>query len=168
MLKLYLKKLFLIIVFSISILGVYYIFSPMLMSIANFFVHPAMRFTILMGVPTFLVVMFIYKKRVDNQGLRNDYVKYIRSLNTTNLKLNIRNEIDYFKTFQPLHAEALAITTLILPFAIGIGMTVENDASFLVNCLAGLIIFSLIIAICFVLAVAFWLFVHRNWLKYLG
>lgn len=165
MLKLYLKKLFLIIAFSLSILGIYYICSPLLMSIANFFAHPAIRFTILMGVPSFCVLMFIYKKRVDNQSLRTDYVKYIRSLNTT--ELNIKNEFNYFKTFKPLHAEALAITTLLLPFAVGIGMTVENDASFLVNCFAGLVVFSLIIGICLVWAVAFWLFVHRNWLKYL-
>ena len=164
-LKLYLKKLFLIIAFSLSILGIYYICSPMLMSIANFFAHHAIQFTILMGIPTLLVFMFIYKKRVNNQSLRTDYVKYIRSLNTADLKLNIRNEINYFKTFKPLHAETLAITTLILPFAVGIGTTVENDASFLVNCFAGLVVFSLIVGVCFVLAVTFWLFVHRNWLK---
>lgn len=167
MLQLYFKKLFLIIAFLLSVLGVYYICSPMLVSIANFFARPAIRYTILMGVPTFLVLMLIYKKRVDNQSLRADYVKYIRSLNTTDLKLNIRNEINYFKTFKPLHAQALAITTLLLPFTIGIGITVENDASFLVNCFAGLVVFSLIIGICLVLDAAFWLLVHRNWLKYL-
>jgi len=165
MFKLYFKKLFLIIAFLFFILGVYYICWPIFVSIANFFEYPAIRYTILMGIPTFFVLMFVYKRRIENPSLRIDYIKYIRSLSTTDLKFDIRNEINYFKTFKPLHAEAMAFTTLILPFVIGIGLTVENDASFLVNCFAGIIVFSLLVGIYLVSDIAFWLLVHKNWLK---
>ena len=147
MFKLYFKKLFLIILFTIFVLGVYYVCSPMLITISNFFEHPAIRYTILVGVPIFCVLMFVNKRRIENQSLRIDYVKYIKSLSTTNLKFNIKNEINYLKSFMPLRAEAMAFSTLILPFVMGIGLTVENDASVLVNCIAGLIVFSLIICI---------------------
>ena len=123
--------------------------------------------TILVGVPIFCVLMFVNKRRIENQSLRIDYVKYIKSLSTTDLKFNMKNEINYLKSFMPLRAEAMAFSTLILPFVMGIGLTVENDASVLVNCIAGLIVFSLIICIYLVLDIAFWLFVHKNWLKYL-
>ena len=165
MFKLYFKKLFLIIAFLFLILGLYYISWPILVSFSNFFEYPAIRYTILMGIPTFLMLMFVNRRRIENQSLRVDYIKYVRNLSTADLKLNIKNELNYFKTFKPLHAEAIAFATLILPFVIGIGITIENDAPFLINCLVGLIVFSLFICIYLVLDIALWLLVHRSWLK---
>ena len=99
MFKLYFKKLFLIIAFLFLILGLYYISWPILVSFSNFFEYPAIRYTILMGIPTFFMLMFVNRRRIENQSLRVDYIKYIRNLSATNLKLNIKNELNYFKTF---------------------------------------------------------------------
>ena len=51
--KLYFKKLFSIILFAFCILGVFFISYNILATVSNFFKHPAIRYTILMGVPTF-------------------------------------------------------------------------------------------------------------------
>ena len=165
MFKLYLKKLFLIIGFLLAILAVYHICWPIFVSFANFFEYPAIRYSILIGIPAFFVLMFVYKRRMENKSLKLDYIKYVRSFSADDLKFDIRKEFNYFKTFKPLIAEAMAVTTLILPFVIGIGFTVENDASLLVNCLAGLVIFSLFVGIYLIADIAFWVLVHKNWLK---
>lgn len=165
MFKLYFKKLFFTIAFLFLIMGLYYISWPILVSFSNFFEYPVIRYTILMGIPALLILMLVNRGRIENQGLRMDYIKYIRNLSSTDLKFNIRNELNYFKTFKPLYAEVMAFVTLILPFVIGIGITIENGAPFLVNCIAGLIVFSLFICVYLVLDIALWLLVHRSWLK---
>ena len=165
MFKLYFKKLFFAIVICFLILGIYYVCYPILASISNFFKSPVIRYTILIGVPVFLVVMYIYKRRVENQILRIDYIKYIRNLSATDLKLNVKNELNYLKTFKPIRAELMAFITLILPFVIGIGITIENSAPFLVNFFAGLIIFSLFTCIYLISDISVWFLVHRSWLK---
>lgn len=165
MLKLYFKKLFLITIFTFSILSVFVVSYSVLVSISNFFQHPAIRYTILMGTPTFIVLRLVNKGRIKKQNLKIDYMNYIRDLGTADLKLDIKNEINYFKTFQPLHAEVLAAATLLLPFVVAIGFSTENESSFFVNFLVGIFVFSLLVSIYLVADVALWILVHRNWMK---
>lgn len=162
--KLYFKKLFSIILFAFCILGVFFISYSILATVSNFFKHPAIRYTILMGVPTFFVLRLVNKGRIKNQNLRIDYMNYIRDLSITDLRIDLRNEINYFKTFKPLYAEVLAVATLLLPFVIAIGFSTENEASIFVNLLIGLLIFSLFVGIYAVADIALWIVVHKKWL----
>jgi len=162
--KLYFKKLFSIILFAFCILGVFILCYSVLATISNFFQHPAIRYTILMGAPTFLVLRYIYMGRIKNKRLRTDYMNYIRGLDTTELKLDLKSEINYFKTFKPLYAEVLAVATLLLPFVIGIGVFSGNEALLFVNILVGFLIFSLFLSTYVVADVALWILVHKKWL----
>ena len=163
--KLYFKKLFSIILFAFCILGVFFISYSILATVSNFFKHPAIRYTILMGVPTFFVLRLVNKGRIKNQNLKIDYMNYLRNLGTTDLRIDVKNESNSFKTFKPLHAEVLAVATLLLPFVITIGFSTENEASIFVNFLIGLVIFSLFVGIYAVADIALWILVHKNWLK---
>lgn len=165
MLKLYLKKLFIIITLAISIMAVCYICYPVIGSIANLFYQPAIRYTILIGVPTILVLIFVYKRRIHNLDLRDDYIKHMKILDATDSKRDLKKEFNYFKTFKPLQAEVLAFATVILPLVVAIGLTVENGASVWINCLVGIIVFFLIVSVYFVLDITFWLLIHKIWLK---
>lgn len=162
--ELYFKKLFSIILFAFCILGVFFISYSILATVSNFFKHPAIRYTILMGVPTFFVLRLVNKGRIKNQNLKIDYMNYLRNLGTTNLRIDVKNEINYFNTFKPLHAEVLAVATLLLPFVIAIGFSAENEASIFVNLLIGLLIFSLFVGIYAVADIALWILVHKKWL----
>lgn len=117
-----------------------------------------------MGVPTFFVLRLVNKGRIKNQNLKIDYMNYLRNLGTTNLRIDVKNEINYFNTFKPLHAEVLAVATLLLPFVIAIGFSAENEASIFVNLLIGLLIFSLFVGIYAVADIALWILVHKKWL----
>ena len=131
MFRLYLKKLFLIIGFFFAILGVYFVCFIFLSTLANFFKESFLHFAILVGVPTFIVLRYVYKSRVRNHSLRIDYLNYIRSLDAVSLKDKIKSEIIYLKSFQPLQAEILAFATIMLPFVVAIGVTADNGAPFL-------------------------------------
>lgn len=165
MFRLCLRKLFIIIAFVCALAVIFYIFYPVLGSFGNFFHHSPIRYVITFGIPVLWVLILIFKSRFNNQELRTDYIKFIRNSETIDLKFDIKNEYSYFKTFKPLHADAIAFATLFLPFVVAIGVTVENDASTLVNCLAGIIVFLCFFSICLVLDIALWLLIHKYWLK---
>lgn len=165
MFKLYFKKLFLITIFTFSILSVFVLSYSVLATLSNFFKHPAIRYTILIGTPTFFILRLVNKGRIKKQNLKIDYMNYIRDLGTTDLKLDIKNEINYFKTFQSLHAEVLAFATLLLPFVVAIGFSTGNEASFIINFLVGILVFSLLVSIYLVADIALWILVHKNWMK---
>lgn len=163
MLKLYFKKLLLIIVFAFSIIGVFFLGYAILGLLSSFFQHPVIRYSILMGVPTLLVLRLVYKWRVKDQNLKIDYMNYRTSTDTAETKIDIKNEINYFKTFKPLQAEILAFATIMFPFVVAIGFSAGNGASFFVNFLVGIIVFSLIVSVYAVLDAAFWILVHKQW-----
>ncbi|MBE5951701.1 MAG: hypothetical protein E7260_08945 [Lachnospiraceae bacterium] len=165
MLKLYLKKLFLIIGFFFVILGVFFPCYFITSTIANLFQTPFVHYIILMGVPTVIVLKLVYKGRTKNQNLRNDYIDYISSVGTAERKFKLESEIIYLKSFQPLQAEILAFATIILPFVVAIGISVEKEASFMANFLTGIIVFSLLVCVYLILDVLFWIYVHKKWLK---
>ena len=133
-LRLYLRKLFAITGFVIAIAMVYYVCYPVLGSLGNFFHQSPIRHIITIGIPFVLVFKLIYTSRCNNQGLKADYIEYIRSFGETEQRFDIKREFKYFKTFEPLYAEVAAFVTLLLPFVIAIGLKVENEASILVNC----------------------------------
>lgn len=164
MIKLYLKKTLLIIVFFLFILGIYFIGYSVLGFLSSFFKHTAIRYSILMGIPTLIALRLVYKCRVKDQNLKIDYVNHIRSSDATDRKINIKNEINYFKTFKPLIAEISAVATIMLPIFIAIGFSLKNEASFFVNFLAGIIVFAFVVTIYAVLDAAFWMLVHKQWL----
>ena len=165
MFKLYLKKLFLLIGFNFAIIGIYFLGYPIVGTMANFFQNPVIHYTILMGVPTFIVLILVYKGRTKNQNIRNDYMNYMKSVDTIELKVTLKNEIAYFKSFQSLHTEILAFATIMLPFVVAIAITVENEASFFANLLAGIILFSLFVIVYTILDILFWVFVHKKWVR---
>ena len=164
-LRLYLRKLFTIIGFVIAIAMVYYVCYPVLGSLGNFFHQSPIRHVITIGIPLVLVFKLIYTSRCNNQGLKADYLNYIRSFSVTEQRFDVKNEFKYLKTFKPLYVEAAAFVTLLLPLVIAIGLKVENGAPILVNCLVGLIVFFLFLGVWLALDVAFWLLVHKKWLK---
>ena len=59
-------------------------------------------------------------------------------------------------------AEILAFATIMFPFVVAIGVTAENEASFLANLFAGIVVFSLFVVGYLILDVLFWIFVHKN------
>ena len=61
--------------------------------------------------------------------------------------------------------EILAFATIMLPFVVMIGITAENEASFLAKLLAGIILFSLFVIVYTILDILFWVFVHKKWVK---
>ena len=91
--KLYFKKLFSIILFAFCILGVFFISYSILATVSNFFKHPAIRYTILMGVPTFFVLRLVNKGRIKNQNLKIDYMNYLRNLGTKHMPFITMEEI---------------------------------------------------------------------------
>lgn len=165
MFKLYFKKLLLLIGFNLAIIGICILGYPIIGTLANFFQHPVIHYTILMGVPTFIVLMLVYKGRIKNQNLRNDYMNYIKSVDAIERKVTLKYEMSYFKSFQPLHAEILAFATIILIFVVAIAITVENAASFWANLLTTITLFSLFVIVYTILDILFWVFVHRKWMK---
>ena len=165
MFRLCLRKLLTIIAFLFALAVIFYIFYPVLGSFGNFFHQSSIRYTITFGIPTLWVLILIFKSRLNSRDFRTDYISFMRSLETTDLKFNIKHELNYFKTFKPLHADVIAFATLLLPFVVAIGVTVENDASTLVNCIAGLIIFSVFLGVWLALDIALWLLVHKRWFK---
>lgn len=165
MFRLYLRKLFLIIGFFFAIIVVFFPCFLVTSTIANFFENPVIHSMILMGVPTFIVLRYVYKSRVRNHSLRIDYLNYIRRLDAVKLKDKIKNEILYLKSFQQLQAEILAFATIMLPFVMEIGVTSDNGAPFFAKVFAGIIMFSMFVGGYLILDVLFWMFVHKKWLK---
>ena len=165
MFRLCLRKIFTIIVFVIAISIVFYVFYPALGSFGNFFHQSSVRYLITFGIPALWVLIMIFKSRFDNRELRTDYIEFIRNQENADLKFNIKTELNYFKTFKPLHADAIAFAVLFLPLVVAIGFTVENEASAFVNCIAGLIIFSVFLVICVGFDIFLWLLIHKFWLK---
>lgn len=69
-----------------------------------------------MGIPTFIVLRFVYKRRFENQNYKTDYIKYMRENKETKLRINIKDELCYLKNFGPFKAEVLTVSTIVLPF----------------------------------------------------
>ena len=165
MFKLYLKKLVLIIGFCFTTLGLYFLCYPLISTIANFFKNSFIHYTIIFGVPIFIVLILVYNGRVQDQKLRKNYLNYIKTKDSKNLIDKIKDEIVYLKSFQPLQAELLAFATLILPFVVAIGITSDNGAPFISNVLAGITLFAVFVGSYLILDVLFWVIIYKKWLK---
>ena len=165
MIKLYFRKIFSIIICSLAIFFVYYLAYMILGLIFSFFKALVIRYSILMGIPTFIVLRFVYKSRFKNQNYKIDYIKYMRENKEIKININIKDEFCYLKNFDPFKAEVLAASTIVLPFIVAMLFSIENEASVFLNIFASLIIFVLITAIYSFLDFAFWILVHKSWIN---
>jgi len=148
-----------------SIFFVYYVAYMILGLISSFFKALVIRYTILIGIPTFIVLRFVYKSRFNNQDHKIDYIKYMRENKGTKININIKDEFCYLKNFDSFKAEVLAALTVVLPFIIAILFSIENESSVFSNIFAGLIILVLITAIYSFLDFTFWILVHKSWIN---
>lgn len=117
MIKLYFKKLFFMLGYVILCLVIYYVGYTFLVTAANFFEAPLIRYGVLLGIPAIIILIMIYKHRIEKKEIRRSYFE-----RTNKEKLILKNEILYMFRFSDFLTEIISFTTIVFPFVIAIGL----------------------------------------------
>ena len=156
MLKLYVKKM-------LSMLGIAAVFglifffgSGALLTTANFFANPVIRFAIVGGIPAFLCLLLIFYRRMMNMDTEGAYLAYCDGAMPT-----LKQEIIYLYRLPHLRAELAAAETL--AFLMVLGLFASGEAPWYGELLAS-VLFLLIGGVVFVLLDGLlWLLIHALW-----
>ena len=158
MVKLYFKKLGLMFFYVFLVFFIYYIGFGLLKTIANFFELPIIKYGVLFGVPTAIILISIYRHRIEKNEFRRSYLE-----STDKEKLILKNELRYMLKFDDFLAEMYSFATIIFPFVIAIG--VGSQAPWYADIIAGILVFGVFLGFLFVLDFAFLIIVHMKWRK---
>lgn len=158
MVKLYLKKLGAILLYTVLCFFVYFISFNILVSIANIFKTPIFRYGILVGVPVVIAFITVHRFRVEKSEIRRAYLSIVGTE-----KIGIKSELRYMTRFSEFIAENIAFATVIFPFLLAIG--VANSGPWWANVLAGGIILCMGVGVFFVTDFLLWMLVHVSWRK---
>ena len=158
MIKSYFKKLALIFFYVAVCFSIYFIGYGALKTLSNFFEAPIIRYGILFGIPAFIILMIIYKHRIEKHEFRRSYLKSIGRE-----RLTLKKELLYLLKFDDFLAETYSFATIIFPFVIAIA--IGSQAPWYADILAGIIVFSVILGLFASLDFLFWMIVHTKWRK---
>lgn len=158
MIKLYFKKLLLMLIYVIICFLIYYVGFSILATLANFFEAPIIRYGVMFGIPAIIILIIIYKHRIEKKEMRRSYLE-----RTNKEKLILKNEFLYMFRFPDFLTEIFSFTTIILPAVIAIG--IGNQAPWWADVFAGTIILCILVSMFFVLDFIFWMIVHIAWRK---
>ena len=107
MVKLYLKKLGSILLYTVLCFFVYFISFNILVSIANIFKTPIFRYGILVGVPVVIAFITVHRFRVEKSEIRRAYLSIVGTE-----KIGIKSEWRYMTRFSEFIAENIAFATV--------------------------------------------------------
>jgi hypothetical protein len=156
MLKLYVKKLLAVLGITAVFGLIFYFGSGALLTTANFFANPVIRFAIIAGIPVFLCLLLIFYRRMMNMDIEGAYLAYCDGEKPT-----VRRELAYLFRFNHLRAELAVVETLMLLMVLALSASGQAPwyANFLVGVLmllGGGVVFVLLDGL-------LWLLIHALW-----
>ena len=156
--KLYLKKILYMLLYLGIFVVIYFVGFPVFYSFSNIFKNRIIRGVLLLGVPFIIMLALVFKMRLKNQKLAEDF-----KLKIDKDKKVLKRELDYIMRFPDFWAEMLLFSTFLLPVLIFVGVT--SPAPLYADIMAGIILFIIFEALFFVADFIQWLIVHAIWLK---
>ena len=156
--KLYFKKLFSILGHLALCLIIYCIGFSLLTLVANFFKNHFVRLGIGFGIPLVLVLIRVYRRRLENQEMRRTYLS-----EANRERLVWREEWQRLCKFPHFLAELLAFASMDLVFTIIVAFIVTGP--WWVYLLVAAIYFLAPCILYFIIDFALWIMVHNAWRK---
>ncbi len=160
MLKLYFKKLFSMLLDMVIVIIVYNMFFNLTYTLSNFFVEQKAKNVVLFGIPFIIMLIVIHGMRLRNGEKRRLYLNSVGEA-----KLNFKSELRYMLSYSEFHAELLSFATIVLPLALGMALTIDNDVSTALNLFVGFIVLCFCVALFAFFDFLLWVLVHTKWKK---
>ena len=161
MVKLYFKKLLSIFLYGAAIVAIYYVGYAILATFSNFFRdYPIVRYAILFGIPLGIVLRIIWTYRVENAGLRREFLSCHKEQS-----LSFKEKCQFMMGFSYIRAEISAFATYAFVFVLLFGIANADSAAWYANLMAGVLTFLLIVLICLSLDLLIWYLIYRKWLR---